>query len=91
MDTTGVMRLALDLAGLKDVPADSGIWVPGRRIRKVLFAIDAGAPELLLAKQEGYDLLIAHHPVGPARLTFSKVVRRHVDFMLDKTCAETHC
>lgn len=78
------MRLALDMAGFKAIPPDSGIWVPGKGIKKALFSIDAGAPELILAKEAGYDLLIAHHPVGPARLTFSKVVRRHVDFMLEK-------
>jgi Duf34/NIF3 (NGG1p interacting factor 3) len=84
LDTSGVMRLALNLSGLKAIPADSGIWVPGKRIRRVLFAVDAGPPELLLAKESGYDLLIAHHPVGPARLTFSEVVRRHLGFMVEK-------
>jgi putative NIF3 family GTP cyclohydrolase 1 type 2 len=84
MDTSGIMRLALDMAGFKSVPADSGTWVPGKDVKKVLFAIDAGTPEIILAKEQGYDLLIAHHPVGPARLTFSKVVERHVGFMLEK-------
>ncbi|HMD78860.1 MAG TPA: hypothetical protein VKF39_02635 [Nitrososphaerales archaeon] len=46
--------------------------------------MDTGPSEIILAKQAGYDLLIGHHPVGPARLTFSNVVRRHVDFMLEK-------
>ncbi len=84
MDTTGIMRLALEMAHMTKVPADSGIWVPGRTIKKVLFSVDAGSAEIMLAKEMGYDLLIAHHPVGPARLTFSQVVRRHVDFMLEK-------
>ena len=84
MDTSGIMRLALDMAGLERIPGDSGIWVPGKDIKKILFSIDAGAPEILLAKEKGYDLLIAHHPVGPARLTFPKVVERHVEFMLEK-------
>lgn len=78
------MGIALQRAGFDKIPADSGIWVPGKNIRKVLFSIDAGAPEILLAKQSGYDLLIGHHPVGPSRLTFSRVIRRHVDFMLEK-------
>lgn len=84
MDTTEIMRIALRMAGFKRIPPDSGIWVPGKGIKKALFSIDAGAPELILAKEAGYDLLIAHHPVGPARLTFSKVVQRHVGFMLEK-------
>ena len=78
------MNLALKMAGMRDIPGDSGIWVPGRKVRKALFAIDAGAPEIILAKQMGYDLLIAHHPVGPARLTFSEVVKRHTCFMVEK-------
>ena len=84
MDTTSVMGLALKMAGFKDIPADSGIWVPGKEVRRALFCIDAGTPELLLAKELGYDLLIAHHPVGPARLTFPEVVKRHLGFMLEK-------
>jgi putative NIF3 family GTP cyclohydrolase 1 type 2 len=84
MDTSGVMKLALDRAGFDRIPADSGIWVRGRNIKKVLFCVDAGAAEVILAKEMGYDLLIAHHPVGPARISFSKVVKRHVDFMIEK-------
>ncbi|MBI3841211.1 MAG: hypothetical protein HY297_04565 [Thaumarchaeota archaeon] len=84
MDTSGVMDLALEMAGMRSIPADSGIWVPGRGVKRALFSLDAGASELILAKDMGYDLLIAHHPVGPARLTFSKVVGRHVEFMLEK-------
>ena len=84
MDTSGVMGIALKMAGMNSIPGDSGIWVPGKRVKKVLFAIDAGPPEILLAKEQGFDLLIAHHPVGPARLTFSRVVRRHVGFMTEK-------
>ena len=74
----------MDMAGFKAIPPDSGIWVPGKGIKRVLFAVDAGTPELLFAKQAGYDLLIGHHPVGPARLTFSRVAERHVEFMLEK-------
>jgi len=78
------MGLALEMAGMREIPGDSGIWVPGKKVKKALFAIDAGTPEIILAKQMGYDLLIGHHPVGPARLTFSEVVRRHAEFMKGK-------
>ncbi|MBI3859396.1 MAG: hypothetical protein HY296_04045 [Thaumarchaeota archaeon] len=84
LDAEAIMRIALDMAKMKSIPADSGIWVPGTGIKRVLFAIDAGTPEILLAKQRGYDLLIAHHPVGPARLSFPKVVYRHAQFMAEK-------
>jgi putative NIF3 family GTP cyclohydrolase 1 type 2 len=84
LDTSGIMRLALGRAGFDKTPADSGIWYPGKNIKKILFSIDAGTPEIILAKEMGYDLLIAHHPVGPARIAFSEVVTRHLDFMLEK-------
>ena len=32
MDTSQVMRLALDMAGFDSIPADSGFWVPGKGI-----------------------------------------------------------
>jgi len=51
MNTEEIMGLSLKLAGLKDVPEDSAIYTSGNNIRKVLFGIDAGVPELLLAKQ----------------------------------------
>jgi len=75
------MRLALKMAGFPRIPGDSGIWVPGKGTRRVLFCVDAGPSELILAKDLGYDLVIAHHPVGPAVLTFPEVVWRHTGFM----------
>lgn len=84
MNTDEIMRLALRMARFSSIPGDSGVWVTGERIRKVLFCVDAGPPELILAKDLGYDLVIAHHPVGPAELTYSEVVWRHVDFMTAK-------
>ncbi len=84
MDTSGVMDLALRMAGMAQIPGDSGIWNPGKNVKRALFSIDAGTAEILLAQRLGYDLLIAHHPVGPARLTFADVVGRHVEFMTEK-------
>lgn len=56
------MNVALELAGMSDVPTDSGVWVPGQDITKVLFGIDVGTAELNIAQRQGYDLAIAHHP-----------------------------
>ncbi|HYC27068.1 MAG TPA: Nif3-like dinuclear metal center hexameric protein, partial [Nitrososphaerales archaeon] len=84
MDTASVMRLALDMAGFDSTPPDSVVWVKGDKIRSALFCIDASAAEVVLAKELGYDLLIAHHPVGPARLGFPQVAKRHFDFMVEK-------
>jgi len=84
MNTEDIMELALDIAGLTRVPEDSAIYVAGDKIRKVLFGIDAGVPELLLAKQLGYDAVIAHHPQGgTAAVNFHQVFKRHIHQMVE--------
>jgi len=83
MDTEQIMRLSLELAGLKEVPEDSAIYFNGENIRKVLFCIDAGTAELLLAKQLGYDAVIAHHPMGgTVAINFYQVFKRHIQQMV---------
>lgn len=76
LDTDALMQIALDLVGYREVPGDSAIYVPGHDIRRVMIGIDIGPAELLLAKQLGYDCVIAHHPAGPVPDRFS-VYRRH--------------
>jgi putative NIF3 family GTP cyclohydrolase 1 type 2 len=77
------MNLALQLAGLKEIPEDTAIHVGGSNIKKVLFGIDAGVPELLLAKQLGYDAVIAHHPPGgTAAVYFHRVFKRQIRQMV---------
>ncbi|MDI6905140.1 MAG: hypothetical protein QMD13_06610 [Candidatus Bathyarchaeia archaeon] len=83
VNTEEIMELSLKLAGLKEVPEDSAIYMSGGNIRKVLFGIDAGVPELLLAKQLGYDAVIAHHPQGgTAVINFHQVFKRHIQQMV---------
>ncbi|TMI15627.1 hypothetical protein E6H35_01945 [Candidatus Bathyarchaeota archaeon] len=80
MDTQQIMRTALGLAGFRSVPADSEIHIKGRRIRKILVAIDVGVAELLLARDLGCDAVIAHHPAGgSAKLEGYKVFLRHIN------------
>ena len=80
MDTQQIMRTSLKLAGFKSIPSDSEVHVKGRRIRKVLVAIDVGVAELLLARNLECDAVIAHHPAGGrARLDGYKVFLRHID------------
>lgn len=62
VDTQKIMNVALDLAGMSEIPTDSGIWVPGQQIQKILFGIDIGTAELDMAQRLGYDLAIGHHP-----------------------------
>lgn len=83
MNTEEIMELALELAGLKEIPEDSAIYVSGDNIRKILFGIDAGVPELLLAKRLGYDAVIAHHPQGgSATINSHQVFKRHIQQMI---------
>src|SRR5713226_7375503 len=82
MDTQQIMRTSLKLAGFKSIPADSEVHAKGRKIRKVLVAIDVGVAELLLARALGCDAVIAHHPAGGrAKLDGYKVFLRHIDQM----------
>jgi methionine aminopeptidase len=83
LNTEEIMDLSLQLAGLERIPEDSAIYVKGDDIGKVLFGVDAGASELLLAKQLGYDAVIAHHPQGESAIvSFHCVFKRHIDQMV---------
>lgn len=73
------MQLALDLGGFNEVPPDSGIWVEGRALRRVLVGLDVGPSELSLAHALGFDAVIAHHPVQ--RRGFWRVFERHRELM----------
>jgi putative NIF3 family GTP cyclohydrolase 1 type 2 len=83
VDTGEIMKIGLDLAGWKKMPADSTVHVKGRNIRKVLIAIDVGTAELMLARHLGCDAVIAHHPIGIASVNFYKVFDRHVEYMVE--------
>src|SRR5574341_957087 len=83
IDTGRIMKVGLELAGWKKIPADSAVHVKGDNIEKVLIAVDVGTAELLLAKSLGCDAVIAHHPIGVAKINFFKVLGRHVDYMVE--------
>jgi len=84
LNTEEIMNLSLKLAGLDHIPEDSAIYVNGENIKNILFCIDAGVPEFLLAKKLGYDAIIAHHPPGgTAAINFHQVFKRHVQQMID--------
>ena len=40
MDTGAIMALALEQAGLDEVPADSAVHVPGTGLSRALFGVD---------------------------------------------------
>ena len=84
MNTKEIMDLALELAGLDEVPADSAVIVEGENIKKVLVGVDMGTAELLLAKELGVDCVIGHHPIGDTtRTEFTEVMKNQINRMVD--------
>ena len=90
MDTAAVMKVALDQAGLDRVPADSAVYIEGADLHRAIFGIDLDIGELLYAKGAGFDVAVAHHPVGgpAASVQFTDVMWRQVDQMLEEGIAE---
>ena len=82
MNTDQLMQEALRIAGLDEIPGDSGIHHPGTNISRILIGIDIKGPELKLAHDLGFDAALSHHPVGgTSSLQFHEVLRRHVQQM----------
>jgi hypothetical protein len=82
------------MAGCDTPPSDSQVYVeaPGD-VHRVLFGIDTTLAEILWAQQNGFDAVIAHHPLGDsARLGLAGVVHRQVGQMeaegIDRDTAE---
>lgn len=91
MNTSEIMALAMELAGLaaEPVPGDSSIYHPASDVKDVLVGVDVGPAELLLARDLGVDLAIAHHPMGgQAKLRFHEVLWRHADQMIGQGVPE---
>lgn len=83
MDTQEILSIALKTAGLKETPADSGVIVEGKNIKKVLFGVDIEVAELLLAKELGVDAVLMHHPKGGMPFTeFHHVMTNQIDRMV---------
>lgn len=83
MKLADILTWSARLAGESEVPFDSQVYVEADRdVKRVLFGIDIDSTELLWAQQQGYDAVIAHHPIGEhARMDFAKVVHRQVEMM----------
>ncbi len=82
MNTSELMQIALGLVGFDTIPDDSAIHVAGDGIERVLFGLDIGVGELMMAHHLGYDCVVAHHPVGVPHRAW-RVFERHVDFLVD--------
>ncbi len=85
-----MMAVALAQAGLKEVPSDSGVHIAGSGLRRALFGIDLEVGELLYARDAGFDVVVAHHPVGDggASVQFTDVMWRQVDQLTEEGIAE---
>lgn len=83
ISTQELVQIALDMAEMDHLPADSCIYVEGEGLSRVLFGIDIGTAELMLARELGCDGVIAHHPAGgSAVLHFPEVLARQLEFMV---------
>ncbi|MBQ3200850.1 MAG: hypothetical protein IJB22_02910, partial [Clostridia bacterium] len=83
MNTKQLMEEALKLAELTEIPADSQEIVPGENIKRILMGVDMQTPELLLAKQLGFDCVVSHHPVGD--VTFAncaEIIKTQIDTLV---------
>jgi hypothetical protein len=90
MDTAEIMAVALVQADLQEVPADSGIHIAGSGLSRALFGIDLEVGELLYAKEAGFDVAVAHHPMGDggASVQFTEVMWPKVEQMIEVDIAE---
>lgn len=84
MNTKRMMDIAIELAGLDNVPVDSGIHVEGDNIKKVLIGVDMATPELLLGEKLGVDCVVSHHPTAGSQVVdFAKVMDIQIDKMVE--------
>lgn len=84
MNLQDILDWSAQLAGCASVPADSQVYVEASSdVRRVLFGVDISLAEVLWAQQNGFDAVIAHHPLGDrTRTEFAELVRaRQVEQM----------
>ncbi len=66
-EMSGKAKARFDKESLTNPFSDTRVFVdPKREIKKVMAGIDIGPAEILVAKELGVDLVIAHHPIGKA-------------------------
>jgi hypothetical protein len=81
MNTADIMQLALEMAGMDSIPADSGTFRPCDNVQRILLGIDMEERDLLFARDNDFDLVLAHHPLNWT--TFLDVMDRHETFMVE--------
>ncbi|MBU7014391.1 MAG: hypothetical protein HXS52_13765 [Theionarchaea archaeon] len=84
MNTEELMQIALDMVGFSEIPGDSAVYVKGDHIRRILFGVDLGVPELIMAHGLGYDCCLAHHPQGGrAFAQYHEVLWKHKTLLMN--------
>ena len=81
--TQQILDLAVLKAGLAEIPADSGVLVPGEKIKKIAIGVDVEVAEVMLAKELGVDCIITHHPEGEPLVNLFKVLDNQIDRMVE--------
>jgi putative NIF3 family GTP cyclohydrolase 1 type 2 len=76
------MQIALELVGWDEIPLDSGIHIPGKDIKRLIFTMDANVGLLHMAARLGFDAVVCHHPCG-VLLNRGEVYRRHIDLLVE--------
>ncbi len=76
MNLQDILEWSAQLAGCDSVPSDSQVYVEAPAdVRRVLFGVDISLAEVLWAQQNGFDAVIAHHPLGDrTRTGFAELV-----------------
>jgi len=81
--TEDLMQIALELAGLGDVPVDSGVHVSGARVRRIFATIDSDVSDILMARVLRCDTVLTHHPEGLASLNGWKLIGLQIEQMVE--------
>ena len=81
-EMTGKAKARFDKESLTNPFSDTRIFVdPKREIKKVMAGIDIGPAEILVAKELGVDLVIAHHPIGKALADLGDVMHLQAEVL----------
>ena len=79
---SGEKKKEFDVESLHNPYSDSRVFIDhGREVKKVLVGIDIQPAEILIAKELGCDLVIAHHPVGSALADLGDVMHLQAEVL----------
>ena len=75
-------KAEFDMERLTNPYSDTRIlYDNGREVKRILAGIDIDPQEIIMAKQLGYDTVIAHHPEGAAYADLGEVMRLQAEVL----------